>query len=125
MDASYGYNQILMHPDNQEKTSFITERGLYCYKVMHFRLKNAGATYQHLVNTMLSEQLRKILKVYIDDMLVKSLYSEKHIAYLAECFSILQEYKMKLNTHKCSFGVQSDKFFGYLVPRRGIEANPE
>jgi hypothetical protein len=50
MDAFSGYNQILMHPQDREKTAFITDRGLYCYKVMPFGLKNAGATYQWLVN---------------------------------------------------------------------------
>ncbi|CAL9011755.1 unnamed protein product, partial [Prunus brigantina] len=50
MDAYSGYNQILMHLPDQENTSFITDRGPYCYKVMPFDLKNAGATYQRLVN---------------------------------------------------------------------------
>ncbi|XP_050290281.1 uncharacterized protein LOC126728515 [Quercus robur] len=50
MDAFFGYNQILMDEDNQEKTLFIASQGLYCYKVMPFGLKNAGATYQRLVN---------------------------------------------------------------------------
>ena len=54
MDAFSGYNQILMNPDDQEKTSFITERGTYCYKVMPFGIKNAEATYQRLVNKMFS-----------------------------------------------------------------------
>ena len=54
MDAFSGYNQILMNPDDHEKTSFITERGTYCYKVMPFGLKNAGPTYQRLVNKMFS-----------------------------------------------------------------------
>ncbi|XP_024016338.1 uncharacterized protein LOC112089815 [Eutrema salsugineum] len=49
MDAFSGYNQILMHPDDREKTAFITDRGIYCYKVVPFGLKNAGATYQRLV----------------------------------------------------------------------------
>jgi len=72
MDAFSGYNQILMNPDDQEKTSFITERGTYCYKVMPFGLKNAGATYQRLVNRMFKDLLGKTMEVYIDDMLVKS-----------------------------------------------------
>jgi hypothetical protein len=52
MDAFSGYNQILMHPEDREKTTFIINQGLYCYKVMPFDLKNAGATYQRLVNKM-------------------------------------------------------------------------
>ena len=57
MDAFSGYNQIMMHPDDREKTAFITDRGTYCYKVMPFGLKNAGATYQRLVNQMFAEKL--------------------------------------------------------------------
>lgn len=56
MDAFSGYNQTKMYEEDQEKTSFITDRGLYCYKVMPFGLKNAGATYQRLVNAMFKEQ---------------------------------------------------------------------
>ncbi|XP_010424499.1 PREDICTED: uncharacterized protein LOC104709616 [Camelina sativa] len=77
MDAFSGYNQILMNPDDQEKTAFITDRGIYCYKVMSFGLKNAGALYQRLVNRMFEHQLGKTMEVYIDDMLVKSRGSEK------------------------------------------------
>lgn len=52
MDAFFGYNQIPMHELDEEKTAFITNCGLYCYKVMPFRLKNVRATYQQLVNKM-------------------------------------------------------------------------
>ncbi|XP_013746096.3 uncharacterized protein LOC106448811 [Brassica napus] len=68
MDAFSGYNQILMHPDDREKTAFITDRGTYCYKVMPFGLKNAGATYQRLVNRMFADQLGNTMEVYIDDI---------------------------------------------------------
>ena len=57
MDAFSGYNQILMDEDDQEKTTFVTSQALYCYKVMPFGLKNAGATYQRLVNHMFSHQI--------------------------------------------------------------------
>ena len=125
MDAFSGYNQILMHPDDQEKTAFITDRGTYCYKVMPFGLKNAGATYQRLVNEMFSEKIGKNMEVYIDDMLVKSLREDDHVEHLEECFKVLNKYQMKLNPEKCSFGVSSGKFLGYLVTQRGIEANPD
>ncbi|XP_056862238.1 uncharacterized protein LOC108835372 [Raphanus sativus] len=64
MDAFSGYNQIMMNPDDREKTAFITDRGTYCYKVMPFGLKNAGATYQHLVNRicLIGEELTTLLE---------------------------------------------------------------
>ena len=125
MDAFSGYNQILMRPDDQEKTAFITDRGTYCYKVMPFGLKNFGATYQRLVNRMFADQLGKTMEVYIDDMLVKSAREKDHVPQLRECFKILNKFEMKLNPEKCSFGVPSGEFLGYLVTERGIEANPK
>ncbi|KAM6555169.1 hypothetical protein CsatB_015931 [Cannabis sativa] len=125
MDAYSGYNQISMHPPDQEHTSFRTDVGLYCYKVMPFGLKNAGATYQRLVNRMFKEQIGRNMEVYVDDMLVKSKKAQGHIEDLKECFEILRQYRMKLNPLKCSFGVSSGKFLGFIVNSRGIEANPE
>ncbi|KAJ9565054.1 hypothetical protein OSB04_001020 [Centaurea solstitialis] len=125
MDAYSGYNQILMHTDDQEKTSFMTDKGIYCYKVMPFSLWNAGSTYQRLVNMMFKEHLGRTMEVYIDDMLVKSERSHDHIHHLKQPFDILRQYKMKLNPTKCSFGVRAGKFLGYMVTQRGIEASPE
>ncbi|XP_013674081.1 uncharacterized protein LOC106378511 [Brassica napus] len=56
MDAFSGYNQIFMHSEDQEKTSFMTSRGIYCYKVMPFGLKKAGSPYQRLVNMIFADQ---------------------------------------------------------------------
>ena len=89
MVAFSGYNQILMHPDDQEKMAFITERGIFCYKVMPFGLKNAGATYQRLVNKMFADYLSDTMEVYIDDMLVKSLLTEHHLDHLRQAFKVL------------------------------------
>ena len=125
MDAFSGYNQINMNPDDQEKTSFVTAQWTYCYRVMPFGLKNAGATYQRLVNRMFQKQLGVTMEVYIDDMLVQSTTTELHIAHLSEAFQILRNYNMKLNPAKCAFGVSAGKFLGFIVNHRGIEANPD
>nr|XP_016480829.1 PREDICTED: RNA-directed DNA polymerase homolog [Nicotiana tabacum] len=90
LDAYSGYNQILMAEEDQEKTTFITHQGMYCYKVMSFGLKNAWATYQRLVTKMFKEQLGKTMEVYIDDMLVKSTKKEDHIGHLKEAFKLLK-----------------------------------
>ena len=125
MDAFSGYNQINMDPDDQENTSFVIAQGTYCYCVMPFGLKNAGANYQRLVNRMFQKHIGRTMEVYIDDMLVKSTTAELHIAHLAEAFKILRNYNMKLNLAKCAFGVSAEKFLGFIVNHRGIEANPE
>ena len=72
MDVFSNYNQIMMNPFDQENITFITEEGLYCYRVMPFGLKNAGATYQRLVNKIFANKIGKSMEVYVDDMLVKS-----------------------------------------------------
>ncbi|KAJ9566095.1 hypothetical protein OSB04_002061 [Centaurea solstitialis] len=128
VDATAGHELIQPNIDahgRQEKTAFMTDKGIYCYKVMPFGLKNAGSTYQRLVNMMFKEHLGRTMEVYIDDMLVKSEHSIDHVAHLKQSFDILRQYKMKLNPTKCSFGVRAGKFLGYLVTQRGIEASPE
>ena len=124
MDAFSSYNQISMDLDDQEKTSFVTGQGTYCYRVMPFGLKKAGATYQRLVNRMFQKQIGTTMEVYIDDMVVKSTSAELHIAHLSEAFQILRKYNMKLNPAKCAFRVSAGKFLGFIVNHRGIEANP-
>ncbi|XP_050254592.1 uncharacterized protein LOC126700444 [Quercus robur] len=125
MDAFSRYNQIKMAEEDQEKTAFITSQGLYCYKVMPFGLKNAGATYQRLVNKMFNQQIGRNMEVYVDDMLVKSKEELAHLDDLEETFATLRKHQMKLNPSKCVFGVASGKFLGFMVSQRGIEANPE
>uniref|UniRef100_A0A2N9FT45 Uncharacterized protein n=1 Tax=Fagus sylvatica TaxID=28930 RepID=A0A2N9FT45_FAGSY len=125
MDAFSGYNQIMMDDTDQEKTSFITSKGLFCYKVMPFGLKNAGATYQRLMNKMFHHQIGQNVEVYVDDMLVKTKDERKHLEDLKETFETLRRYRMKLNPNKCVFGVSSGKFLGFMVSQRGIEANPD
>ncbi|CAL9007144.1 unnamed protein product, partial [Prunus brigantina] len=116
MDAYSGYNQIFMHP---------TDRGLYCYNVMPFGLKNAGATYQRLVNQIFAELIGTSMDVYVDDMFVKSRTANDHLRNLSLMFGKLKQYNMRLNPSKCAFGVASGKFLGFMISQRGIEANPE
>ena len=123
MDADSSYNYIRMCPDDEDKMAFTIDRSLYCYKVMSFGLKNAGATYQCLVNKVFAKLIGKTMELYVDDMLVKSLRKEDHISDLEEMFALLRRYKMKLNPAKCAFGVVSRKFLSFMVDNRGIEAN--
>jgi len=125
MDAFSRYNQIKMAKEDQGKTSFITSQGLYCYKVMPFWLKNAGATCQRLVNKMVSKQIGRNMEVYVDDMLVKSREEFSHLNNLKEMFATLKQYQMKLNPSKCAFSVSLGKFLGFMVSQRRIKANLE
>ena len=92
---------------------------------MPFGLKNAGSTYQRMITKMFEPQLGKNVKIYIDDMVVKSKLVSEHLADLTSIFEILKEHKQHLNASKCSFGVGLGKFLGYMVTHRGIEVNPD
>ena len=115
MDAFSGYNQIKMEETDQEKTSFVISQGLFYFKVMSFELKNAGATYQRLINKIFAHQIGRNVQVYVDDMLVKSLREDDHLDDLRETFDTLRSYNMKLNLNKCAFEVTVEKFWGFMV----------
>ena len=125
LDAFQGYHQISMSLADQEETAFITPQEAYCYKLMPFGLKNAGATYQRMVTQMFGHMIGNTVEVYINDMLIKSLQKEDHIADLTRVFGILWDSCLQLNASKCTFGVSLGKFLGHMVSRRGIEANPD
>ncbi|XP_020973549.1 uncharacterized protein LOC107646977 isoform X3 [Arachis ipaensis] len=125
MDAYSGYNQILMHPEDQSKTAFITEHGNFCYQVMPFGLKNASATYQRLMDKVFHHQIGRNMEIYVDDMVAKTRKEESHCEDLGEIFEQIRAYNMRLNPEKCAFGVKGGKFLGFMLTSRGIEANPE
>lgn len=107
LDAYYGYNQIKMHKEYQEKTTCIAEKRLLCYKVMPFGLKNVGDTYHRLVNKMFKDLIGNTMEVYIDNMVIKTKMKQDHISEMQETFCIMRKYQMKLNPSKCAFGVSS------------------
>ena len=110
---------------NQEKAAFVTPTRNYHYKVILFELKNAGSTYQRMMTRMFEPQLDKNIEIYIDDMVVKSKVVSEHVGDLENIFEILRKHKLCLSASKCSFGVGSGKFLGYMVTHCGIEVNPD
>jgi hypothetical protein len=124
LDCYLGYHQIALHPNDEDKTVFITPHDIYCYKVMIFGLKNAGATYQKAIQKCLKSQIGKNVEAYVDDVVVKTTEEDKLIADLTETFANLREFPWKLHPTKCVFGVPSGLLLGFMVGHRGIEANP-
>ena len=120
-----GYNQIKMYPDDEKHTSFKTPLGVYCYTVMPFRLKNAGATYQRVMNTIFHEHIRKTMECYVDDIAVKNCAKGNHIADLKTVFDIMWVHQLKMNPTKFFLGVASGKFLGFVVTSKGIHLDPK
>jgi len=125
LDAYFGYSQIPMAASDMHKTAFITDDANYFYKVMPFGLKNAGATYQRLMDKVFSHLMGHCVEVYVDDMVVKSPSHRQHAEDLSAVFSTLRQYNLRLNPDKCVFDVDRGKFLGFMFTQRGIEANPE
>ncbi|XP_052885261.1 uncharacterized protein LOC128293782 [Gossypium arboreum] len=114
-----------MHPEDMEKTTFITLWGTFCYKVMPFDLKNAGATYQRAMVTLFHDMMHKEIEVYVDDMIAKSRIENEHLQVLKRLFLRLRKFQLKLNPTKCTFGARSGKLLGFIVSEKGIIVDPD
>ena len=124
IDGFSEYNQIKMAPEDEELTAFRTPKGIYCYTVMPFGLKNARATYQRAMTIIFNDMLHNIVECYVDDLVVKSRKREHRLMDLRRVFDTLRKHQLKMNPLKCAFGVTSGKFLGFVVRYRGIEIDP-
>jgi hypothetical protein len=125
LDYFSRYHKIWFHKDDEEKTSFITPFGTYCYLSMPEGLRNAGPTFYRLKNATLKDQLGRNMLSYIDDIFVVCKKRETYIFDLAETFMNMHEARLKLNPEKCTFRITKGKVLGYLVWTKGIEENPD
>ncbi|GKC78753.1 reverse transcriptase domain-containing protein [Tanacetum coccineum] len=98
LDAYKGYHQIQMAKEDVEKITFITSQEIFCYTKMPFGLRNAGVTYQRLVDKAFHKQIGRNLEVHVDDL---------------------------LNPKKCTFGVEEGMFLGYKVNTKGLKVCPD
>src|SRR5256886_11756473 len=125
IDGFSGYNQIKMHPDDERHTAFRTPLGVFCYTVMPFGLKNAGATYQRAMDKIFSGLTRKTVECYVDDIAVKSRHKGDHLRDLREVFNLMRAHQLKMNPTKSFLVVSSGKFLGFVVTSKGIHLDPE
>ncbi|GJZ38975.1 reverse transcriptase domain-containing protein [Tanacetum coccineum] len=123
LDAYKGYHQIQMAKEDEHKTDFHASQGMYCYQKMPFGLKNAGATYQSLVDKVFESQIGRNMEAHIDDMVTKIMDETNTMADIRENFERLRKINMKLNLKKCSFRMEESQFPRNLVPKQGIKAN--
>ncbi|GJS28307.1 reverse transcriptase domain-containing protein [Tanacetum coccineum] len=114
-----------MAKEDEEKTSFITSQGIFCYSKMPFGLKNAGATCQRLVDKAFQKQIGRNLEVYVDDLVIKSRTEQEVIRDIKETFKTLREINMKLNPKKCTFGMRECTFLRYKVNDDGLKVCPD
>ncbi|KAL0445181.1 UNVERIFIED_CONTAM: hypothetical protein Slati_2240800 [Sesamum latifolium] len=125
MDASQGYHQIMLASEDRKRISFITSAGTSCYVAMPFGLKNAGATYQRLVDKIFRSQIGRNMEVYVDDMLVKSKKAQDHVADLEETFYVLRKYELKLNRGNVHLESREDASLGSWSHKEELRRTPQ
>jgi hypothetical protein len=123
LDCFWGYHQIWLRKEDEEKASFITPFGTYCYLRMPEGLKNAGPTFCGMTKAILKEQMERNVFAYVDDIVAASRKKETRIQDLVETSSNMCRAQLKLNPKKCVFDVQMGRVLGCLVSVKGIEAN--
>nr|GEY15890.1 reverse transcriptase domain-containing protein [Tanacetum cinerariifolium] len=116
---------IQLVESDEEKMAFHTVQGVYCHTKMPFGLKNAGATYQRLVDKAFNSQINQNIEVYVDDLVVKSHTEAVMLRDIGETFRTLRKINMKLNHQKCTFGAVEGMFLGYMVTLEGIKSCPK
>ncbi|GJS62346.1 reverse transcriptase domain-containing protein [Tanacetum coccineum] len=122
VDAYKGYHHIQMAKEDEEKTAFINNQGIFCYTKMPFGLRNVGETYQRLMDKAFHKQIGRNLEVYVDDLVIKSRTEDEIVRDIEETFKTLREINMKLNPKKCTFRVEEGMFLGYKINTKGLKA---
>lgn len=125
LDCFSSYHQIYLREEDKANTSFITLFGTYCFMRMPEGLKNVGSTFPRLTHSILKDQVRCNKFTYVDDIIVASKNKTDHLIDLVETFAGMREARLRLNLEKCVFGIHKGKVLGYLMLKKGIEANPD
>ena len=128
LDLASGYWQIPVHPDSQEKTAFVTTRGLFEFRVMPFGLRNAPAVFQRLMERVLTglnpEDGPDFVDAYIDDVLVFSQTLDEHLHHLSLVLDAIKKASLKLKLPKCKFFRKEVEFLGHVITAEGLKPNP-
>ncbi|KAM0887617.1 hypothetical protein ACQ4PT_028880 [Festuca glaucescens] len=125
LDLRAGYHQIRMLPGDEPKTAFKTHQGHYQFRVMPFGLCNAPATFQCVMNLVLSPCLRRSVLVFMDDILVYSASVQEHVQHLTEVLALLREHQLYVKESKCSFACSSLEYLGHIISENGVSTDPK
>jgi Reverse transcriptase (RNA-dependent DNA polymerase) len=125
IDLRSGYHQIKMHEPNIEKTAFITHKGHFEYLVMSFRLTNAPATFQALMNNIFKPYLHKFVLVFFDDILVYSTYLHSHQQHLLLVLQKLKDNHLHVKVTKCEFDSHEIEYLCHIIFVAGVATDPK
>lgn len=125
LDLRSGYHQIRMAVGEEAKTAFKTHNGHFEFKVLPFGLTSAPATFQGVMNTVLADQLRQNVLVFVDDILVYSRTLEEHKNHLRQVFETLSKHQLRVKLSKCSFAQTQLSYLGHIISADGVSTDPE
>jgi hypothetical protein len=125
LDLRAGYHQIIMHIEDEHKTAFQTHHGHFEFRVIPFGLTSAPATFQSVMNNILSSLLRKCVLVFVDDILIYSRTLEEHLVHLQTVFQILHKHQLKVKKSKCSFAQQKLAYLGHIISPNGVSTDSD
>ena len=120
LDGFSGYNQILVHPDDQPKTNFTTPWGTFMYVKIPFGLTNAGATFQKAMDIAFAKEVHDFIVIYLDVITVFSKSDNQHLDHLKQVFIKCRKYQIFLNPKKSLFGLEEGKLLGHIISEDGI-----
>lgn len=124
LDGYSGYNQILVHEDDRDKTAFTTPWGTFHYAKMPFGLKNVAATFQCAMDIAFANEKDVFLVVYLDDLTVFSSSDDEHLHHFRIVFQRCRKFGISLNPKKSLFAMDEGNLLGHIISKEGIRIDP-
>jgi hypothetical protein len=124
LDGFSKYNQIMVHPGDQEKTTFTTPWGTFMYAKMPFGLMNEGETFQMDMDITFVDEKDKFIHIYLDDITMCSFSNEEHLKHLRRAFQKCRKFGISLNPKKSNFGMEEGKLLGHIISKERIKMDP-
>lgn len=125
LDLTQGYYQLKIAPEDVPKTAFTTPIGLYEYKVLPMGLSNSVSVFQRAMNSIFAPYIGKFVLVYLDDILIYSKTPEEHLEHLETVFKLLEQQKLYIRMHKCTFNTPEVKYLGHIVGQNQVKPDPK